>query len=109
MEATKTAGFNWRPRKGMIPSFIVGLIVGPIALSYFGVTVTSRTARANLQENIVELQASVCDAKARATVPEPTKLDSNARRDLATKFAATQSNGYADYEIINLCTNKLGA
>lgn len=108
MEATSTAS-KWKPRKGMIPSFIVGLIVGPIALSYFGVTVTSRTASANMRDGIVALEASLCEVKARAEVAEPAKLESNVRRDLAVKHAATRSNGDVDYEIVGLCSSKLGA
>jgi len=105
--ATPTGLARLKPRKGMIPSFVLGLIVGPIALSYFGVTVTSRTARAELHTGTVELRASLCEAKARAEVADVAKLDMNARRELAAKHA-TDSNGRADYEIANLCSNKLG-
>jgi hypothetical protein len=110
MDATKTATglARFKPRKGMIPAFFVGLVIGPMALSYFGVTVTSRTARASLHEGTIELQASLCAAKAKSEVGDASKLDSNARRELAGKHAATQANGYTDYEIVNLCSNKLG-
>lgn len=109
MEAVKrSAGLSrFKPKQGMIPAFIVGLILGPIALSYLGVTVTSRSARAALNESTLELKADVCAAKAKGSGAEVAKLDANGRRDLAGKFAATQGNGYADYEIVNLCANKL--
>lgn len=105
--ATARTWYQWRPKPGMIPMFIVGLIVGPVALSYFGITVTSRTARAEHQGQIVALQASVCEARARAENPNAAKLDANARRDLATKHAAKQPNGIEDNEIISACSGKL--
>ncbi|MBM3734075.1 MAG: hypothetical protein FJW24_11590 [Acidimicrobiia bacterium] len=104
---TRTGIARFKPRQGMIPAFIVGLIVGPFALSYLGVTVTSRTARADLHMGTIELKASLCEAKARAEIGDPSKLDINARRDLARKHA-TEGNNFVDYEIVNLCSNKLG-
>lgn len=106
MEAASTQP-KWKPRKGMIPAFIAGLVVGPIALSYFGVTVTTRTAAGEMRDGIVAVQAQLCEVKARAENPESAKLDSNARRDLAAKFAATRANGDVDYEIVGLCSSKL--
>jgi hypothetical protein len=108
MEATAKTGLSrFKPKKGMIPTFILGLVVGPILLSYFGVTVTSRTARASLNEGTIDLRASLCAAKAKAEVADVSKLDANARRDLANKHVVTAANGYSDYEIVNLCANKL--
>lgn len=106
MDAASTQS-KWRPRKGIIPAFVAGLVVGPIALSYFGVTVTTRTAAGEMREGIVAVQALLCEVKARAENPDAAKLDSNARRDLATKFAATRTNGDVDYEIVGLCSSKL--
>ncbi|MBM3533883.1 MAG: hypothetical protein FJX60_12705 [Alphaproteobacteria bacterium] len=106
--ATNPTGLaRFKPRKGMLPSFFLGLVIGPIALSYFGVTVTSRTARADLHIGTVELKAALCEVKARTAVADPSKLDFNARRELASKHAA-DANGNTDYEIVNLCSNKLG-
>ena len=108
MEAVNsTNGLSrFKPKQGMVPAFIVGLILGPMVLSYLGVTVTSRTARAELNETTAELKADVCVARAKASGAEIAKLDANGRRDLAGKFAATQENGYADYEAVNRCANK---
>jgi hypothetical protein len=97
----------WRPRKGLIPAFFLGLIVGPVMLSYFGVTVTSRTAAVTLRDGVVQYQAEICEVQARAAVAEPARLDSGARRDLATKYSATHANGNTDYEIVGLCSSKL--
>jgi hypothetical protein len=109
METTKTTRSRWKPPKGVIPAFLFGMLVGPMVLSYFGVTVTSRTANASLREGVLQLQASLCEIKARTEVVDPAKLDGTARHDLAAKHAATQPNGNADYEVVNLCSNKLGA
>lgn len=99
--------YQWRPKPGMIPMFIVGLIVGPLLLSYFGVTVTSRSARAELQSGITSLQASLCEIRAKAENADAAKLDTSARRELAAKHAAKQPNGNADYDIISACSDKL--
>jgi hypothetical protein len=111
MTATSTAPAakktSWRPKKGLIPAFIVGLVVGPLALSYFGVTVTSRTARADLHDGILQLEASLCDTRARAEVKTPNLLESSARRDLATKHATKGADGNTNYELIGLCSSKL--
>ena len=108
MEATKTAaGFSWIPRKGIVWAFIVGVIVGPMLTSSIGLTVTSRSAGANLHAGVIDLQASLCDARARAEVRDPEKLDSNARRTLAEKFSPAQASGSVDYEIVGLCSAKL--
>lgn len=105
-----TSVLKWRPRRGLIPAFVLGLVIGPIALSYFGVTVTSRTAKAELQQGIIGLQASLCEAKARAkSSADPAKLDNNARRDLAARHAAMRSGGEVDNEIVGLCSSKLAA
>jgi hypothetical protein len=99
---------HWLPKGPLAVAFIAGLIVGPMLTSAVGLTVTSRTASARAHDGMLELQAQVCDARARVEVADPTKLDSSARRDLAAKHAQTQSSGVADYEIIGLCANKLG-
>jgi hypothetical protein len=109
METTAAAARSpWRPSGPVVIAFVIGMIVGPMATSYAGLTVTSRTAGARMHDGMLELQASLCDAKARATTADPAKLDATARRELAAKFAQTQSSGDLDYEIVNLCSNKLG-
>jgi hypothetical protein len=96
------------PKGPLAVAFIVGLLAGPMLTSYLGLTMTSRTASARMHDGMLELQAQVCDARARAEVADPVKLDSTGRRDLAAKHAPTQASGQADYEIIGLCANKLG-
>src|SRR5688572_17841782 len=78
---------SWHLKKGLAYAFLVGMLVGPFVSSYFGVQVMSRNARAELQSGIVEIQASICDALARADVKQTSKLDWSARRELATKYA----------------------
>jgi len=111
MTAAKTPSYwyQWRPKPGMIPTFIVGLVVGPLVLSQLGITVTSRTARAEHQNEIVQLQASVCEARARAANPDAAKLEVNARRDLAGKHAPRPTNGFVDNEIVSACADKLAS
>ena len=106
MNFLKGVGAWWRSNKSLIYVFAVGMVVGPFVSSYFGIQVTSRTARAQLHDGIIDLQASVCDARALNEVKEPGKLDWSARRDLATKFAAMPGRE-KDSEVESLCSNKL--
>src|SRR6185295_130658 len=98
MAYLKSVAAWWRGNKSLVYVFIVGMLVGPFVSSYFGIQVTSRSARADLHNGIIDLQASLCDVRARTEVKEPGKLDWNARRDLATKFAAMPGQEKADSE-----------
>ena len=106
MAFLKSLGASWRTHKSLVYVFVLGMLVGPFVSSYFGIQVTSRTARAELHNGIIDLKASLCDTRARVEVKEPGKLDWNARRDLATKFAAMPGQK-ADSEVESLCSNKL--
>lgn len=106
---TATHWYQWRPKPGMIPMLIIGMILGPMLLSLLGITVTSRTARAEFQNQLIALQASVCEAWATAENPNVAKLDANGQRELATKHAPKQPNGAIDNEIVSACINKLGS
>lgn len=98
---------SWQRKKGLVFVFALGMLVGPFVSSYFGIQVTSRTARADLHNGIIDLQASLCDARARMEVKEPGKLDWSARRDLATKFSIMPGRDKGDSEVESLCSNKL--
>ena len=68
MASLKDIRDSWLKRKGLVYAFVVGMLVGPFVSSYLGVQVTSRTARADLHNGIIDLQASLCDARARMEV-----------------------------------------
>ena len=103
----KGIGASWRANKSIVYAFVIGMLVGPFVSSYLGVQVTSRTARADLHNGVIELQASLCDTRARGEVKEPGKLDWSARRDLAEKFAAMPGTEKPDSEVASKCANKL--
>lgn len=100
---------SWSLTKGVFIAFAAGMLVGPFVSSYLGVQVTSRSARAELHSGLVDLQASMCDARARMETKMPGKLDWNARRDLAAKFAAMPGRDTVDAEVVNRCSDKLAS
>jgi hypothetical protein len=96
-------------KRGLIYAFLVGMLVGPFVSSYFGIQVMSRNAKAELETGMTEVQASICDALARADVKQTTQLDWNARRELATKYAVMPGRKNADSGVVSLCSDKLAA
>ena len=107
MDFLKNLGAKWRANRSLVYVFALGMLVGPFVSSYFGIQVTSRTARAELHNGTIDLQASLCDARARVENKEPGKLDWDARRDLAAKFATMPGKDKPDSEVESLCSNKL--
>ena len=105
----KGIGASWRANKSIVYAFVIGMLVGPFVSSYFGVQVTSRNARAELQSGIIDLQASMCNASARAEVKEPGKLEWSARRELAAKFAIMPGRDAVDPAVTSLCSDKLAS
>jgi hypothetical protein len=100
---------SWHLRKGLVVAFIVGMLVGPFVSSYLGVQVTSRNARAELHNGIVDLQATMCNARARLEVKDPGKLDWSARRELAAKFALMPGRDTVDPAVTSACSDKLAS
>jgi hypothetical protein len=100
---------TWHLRKGLVLTFVAGMLVGPFVSSYFGVQVTSRNARAELHNGIVDVKASICNARARIEVKEPGKLDWSARRELAAKFAIIPGFDTVDPAVASLCSDKLAS
>lgn len=100
---------SWRLKKGVFIAFAVGMLVGPFVSSYLGVQVTSKSARAELRSELIDLRASMCDARARMEIKQPRKLDLSARRDLATRFAAMPGSDTVDAEVVSRCSDKLAS
>jgi hypothetical protein len=86
---------------------VVGLVAGPLIASYAGWQVSSTTANAQLRAGVVEQQASFCDARARADVPDASNLGWSARRDLAQQWALMPGSATADPAVVSACTDKL--
>jgi hypothetical protein len=86
---------------------MVGLVAGPYISNALGWQVTSGTALARERAGIVEQLALVCDAQARTEVRDPTKLDRNARGDLARKWAVMPGRTSADLDVTTACAGKL--
>jgi hypothetical protein len=75
--------------------------------NYFGLQMTAGAANAQQRAGIVEQQAQFCEAKARADVAEPGKLDWSARNDLAKKWAVMPGRAEAEAEVTSVCSGKL--
>jgi len=105
----KTAASRWESIKPKLMYFVIGLIAGPIITSIAGWQVTSSSAKSQVHAGIVEQQALFCEAKARADVAQPNKLQWSERSDLAKKWAIMPGETTADYDVISACANKLGS
>jgi hypothetical protein len=109
MSATtmKTAASRWESIKPKLMYLVIGLIAGPIITSMAGWQVTSGSVKSRVHAGIVEQQALFCEAKARADVAQPNKLEWSARADLAKKWAMMPGATTTDYDVISACANKL--
>ena len=106
--ATRTSvASKWEAYKPRVVALAIGLIAGPIITSVAGWQVTSGSARAQLQAGIVEQLASVCAARARADVADPSKLEWSARSKLAEKWAIMPGSAIADAGVADACSSKL--
>jgi len=109
MTFMQDAGARWVKAKPMITGLVIGLVVGPFLSNYLGWQVTSSSARTQMHAAVVDVQATACNARARAEVADPSKLDWTARSDLAKKFAVMPGGKAADSEVVNACSSKLAA
>lgn len=87
----------------------IGLLAGPFISNSIGWQVTSGTAKAQVRTGLVEQNALICAAKARAEVKETGKLDWDARSALAKKMAVMPGMPDPDWELTTACANKLAA
>ena len=107
MAIRTTVVSKWATYKPRVIALAIGLIAGPIITSVAGWQVTSGTARAQLQAGIVEQLASVCAARARADVADPSKLEWSARSQLAEKWAVMPGSALANEGVAGACSSKL--
>lgn len=109
MTVWKSVGAKWLSVKPYLFALAIGLVVGPFFSSYMGWQVTSGTARAELRAGVLNVQASNCEARARMEVKDTSKLDWNARTDLAKKWAPLPGADTADSDIARACADKLAS
>lgn len=109
MASTQAVKSGWETAKPLAFAFALGLIVGPLVTNYLGWQVTSRSAVAEMRAGIVEQQALFCEARARADVAAPDKLDSDARYELAKKWAIMPGATEPPSGVTSACASKLAA
>lgn len=98
---------KWVAVKPIAIALAIGLIVGPFVSNYLGWQVTSRTARTQLSGGLVDQLASICEDRARADVKDPSKLDWDAKRALATKWVIMPGTAAVSSDVTNECARKL--
>ena len=104
-----TVASRWESAKPKLLYLVIGLVIGPIITSVAGWQVSSSSANSRVHAGIVEQQALFCEAKARADVADPKKLEWSARSDLAKKWAVMPGTTTTDYDVISACANKLAS
>lgn len=109
MAAKENLGAKWARIKPVVIALGVGLVVGPFVSNAMGWQVTSGAAKAQARVDVVEQRALICEARARAEVKEPGKLDWDARSALAKKMSTLPGVVEPDWELTNACANKLAA
>ena len=109
LPARQTLTARWERIKPRFWALVIGLIAGPIISNFAGLQTLSSTASQRVLSGVAEAQAMICDARARAEVADPSKLDWSDRNKLAEKFAIMPGATTATYEVTNLCSRKLSA
>ncbi|HJQ56131.1 MAG TPA: hypothetical protein VJ890_04455 [Vineibacter sp.] len=107
MAMTGTAGYSWETIKPRAIALAIGLVMGPFISNFLGWQVTSSSAQRQLSQSVTEQQALFCEARARADVKEPSKLDYTARRNLAEKWAVMPGKTSAESGVVSACADKL--
>jgi hypothetical protein len=103
----KSTTSTWESLKPKIVYLVIGLVAGPILSGILGLQVLSSTAASQVKTGIVDLQASFCATNAHAETADTSKLDYNARNELAKKHAIMPGGTAADYDVVNACAKKL--
>jgi hypothetical protein len=107
MATTGIAGYSWDSIKPRAVALVIGLVMGPFVSNYLGWQVTSGSAQRELTRAVTEQQALFCEARARADVQEPGKLDYTARRNLAEKWAVMPGKKSAESGVVSACADRL--
>ena len=113
MTLLESAASIWKSYKPRVIALVIGLVAGPLLTNFFGYQTTVSTAKAQVRAGIVEQQALYCEARARADVSEPGKLDWNGRTELAKKWTempgAKAASATAYPEVESACADKLAS
>lgn len=109
MTFMQDARLRWVRAKPVLTGLAIGLVVGPFLSNYLGWQVTSSAARSQLTAAVVDVQAIACNARARAEIADPSKLDWTARNNLARKWAEMPGSSSPDSAVISACVSKLAA
>ncbi len=98
---------KWESAKPKVIYLVIGLIAGPVITNLAGWQVLSSTARDQLRAGLVDQQASFCAVNAHIEVPDTSKLDYNARNELAKKWAVMPGATTAEPGVADACAKKL--
>ena len=109
MSIWETAARKWQAMKPLAIALGVGLLAGPFISNAMGWQVTAGASTVRARADVVEQRAMICAAKARAEMPDTSKLDWSARSDLAKKMAVVPGFPDQDSEIARACADKLAA
>jgi hypothetical protein len=107
--STNTTASAWERAKPKVTYLVIGLIAGPLITSMAGWQVLSGTARDQVHASVVEQQATFCAVNARTETPDTSKLDYNARNDLAKKWAVMPGATVAESDVTSACARKLAS
>lgn len=107
MTTRETLASKWQAAKPLAICLAIGLIAGPIITNATGLQLTRGAADERLRAGVVEQLALICEERARADVKEPSKLDWDARKDLAAKWAVTPKSPKPDTDVTYACARKL--
>jgi len=107
MTSMQTFESKWKTAKPIVVALAIGLVAGPFISSFAGWQVTSGTAQTQLRAGMLEQQALICNARARADVVAPDKLGLSARYELAEKWAIMPGAAEAQMGVASACASKL--
>jgi len=105
--SVETVKGKWLAAKPAVIALAIGLVVGPFVSNNIGWQVTSGMLETKVRVAIVEQQALFCVERVKATGKDASKLDYDARRALAEKWAVMPGQKAADWEVVSVCSNKL--
>lgn len=109
MAMKQTLSEKWARWKPVLGGLVIGLVLGPFLSSYMGWQVTTGTMQDRVENAAVRIQAEVCEWRARRNVDNPSALGSDARRDVAEKYALMpwEDEGERHFRVVTECASQL--
>lgn len=99
---------KWAAARPMVIGLAVGLIAGPMISSFAGFQIRTSAASAATRAGVVEQQAEFCAERARAAgAIGTTRLDWQARTELARRWAMMPGSTGVDPDVVSACSGKL--